>query len=121
MLTQTLAQGRGLVLGKFDSRLAMVLVELTREHCTSVRWISNLDCQYIKRLNWRKYRRIVCSKEFYQNCLERLNRVAGLIDITIVLTDEQELRSLSLLSVPTTIKRRFFETSTRQLINTASL
>jgi hypothetical protein len=121
MLTQRLAQNRGLILGEFDSHLAIALVELTKEHCTSVRWISNLDCQYIKRLNWRKYRRIVCSQGFYQKCFERLNRVAGLIDITIVLTDMQELSSLSLLPVPTTIKRRFFETSTRQLINTASL
>lgn len=121
MLTQRLAQDKGLVLGGFDSRLAMLLVERIKGRCASVRWISKLDCKYTKRVNWRKYHCIVCSKEFYQARLERLNRVAGLIDITIILTGKQEFLSLALLPVPATIKMKFFEASTRQLTNTVSL
>ncbi|NTW22730.1 hypothetical protein HGA34_04315 [Candidatus Falkowbacteria bacterium] len=116
-----LAQSRGLVVGRFDEHLAMLLVEQTKSRCATVHWIRNLDCQYIKRLNWRKYRCIVCSMDFYQQCLHRLNLVAGLIEITIILTDKREFLSLVLLPVPASIKKKFFLPETRRFANTVSL
>jgi len=115
-----LAKGRGLIVGNFDEKLAMLLIEHTRNRCDSVHWVSNLNCQYTKKLKWNNYRHIFCSKDFYQDCLDRLNRFAHLVNITVVLTSKSELLSFVLLPMPTSIKKTFFHATEQRLTNTVA-
>lgn len=115
------SKSKCLIVGICDDRLAMLLAEEAKGSCALIDWISDCGCQYIRRLNWRKYAHVYCSMDSYQRCLDRLNPVAGAVEITIVMTDKDEVLSLTQLPVPTSVKKKYFMPEAQRLSNAVSL